>query len=378
MALVLRQQGKFAEALSSLQKAVEIEPNCVEAHNNLGNLLQDGGHLEAASECYRQALAIQPDFAKGYGNLGMACQGMGKSEEAVACFRKAIEIQPDYASAFRHLVHQLQKDCSWSEMEAPAAGLDRLTKLSLDAGVRPAEDPFLNLTRHPNPAHNLAVARAWSTDICRRVAGVKPGFSFDDRRFRSKPITIGYLSNNFHDHPMAHLLLGLFRLHNRDEFKIICYSCGKADSSFYRRRIRQDCDKFVDLCDISHLEAARVIYNDGVDILVDLAGHTRGNRMEICAFRPAPIQVRYLGLASTTGADFFDYLLTDKIVTPEVDGPYYSQNFAYLPNCYQINDYKQMFGNDDSLAEEPDLLTDGFVFCSFNQDYKIEPVMFDC
>ena len=114
-------------------------------------------------------------------------------------------------------------------MEAPAAGLDRLTKLSLDAGVRPAEDPFLNLTRHPNPAHNLAVARAWSTDICRRVADVKPGFSFDDRRFRSKPITIGYLSNNFHDHPMAHLLLGLFSLHDRNRFKINCYSCGQED-----------------------------------------------------------------------------------------------------------------------------------------------------
>jgi protein O-GlcNAc transferase len=378
MGLVLRQQGKFAEALSSLQKAVEIKTDCVEAHNNLGNLLQDVGRLEAASECYRQALAIQPDFAKGYSNLGMACQGMGKSEEAVACFRKAIEIWPDYASAFRHLVHQLQKDCSWSEMEAPAAGLDRLTKVSLDAGVRPAEDPFLNLTRHPNPAHNLAVARAWSTDICRRVADVKPGFSFDDRRFRSKPITIGYLSNNFHDHPMAHLLLGLFHLHDRNQFKIHCYSCDQEDDSLYRQRILRDCDKFVDLHDISHLEAARAIYHDRVDILVDLMGHTRGSRMEIGALRPAPIQVRYLGLAGTTGADFFDYLLTDKIVTPEFHALHYTENFVYLPHCYQINDYKQMPGNDDSLAEEPDLLTDGFVFCSFNQDYKIETVMFDC
>ena len=376
--LVLKQQGKFAEALSSLQKAVEIEPDCVEAHNNLGNLLQDGGLLEAAGECYRRALAIQPGFAKGHSNLGMVFQGMGKSEEAVACFRRAIEIDPDYASAYRHLVHQLQKDCSWSQMEAPAAKLDRLTKASLDAGVRPAEDPFLNLTRHPDPAHNFAIARAWSTDICRRVAEIKAGFSFDDRRSPSKPITIGSLSNNFHDHPMAHLLLGLFSLHDKNRFKINCYSCGQEDDGYYRRRIRQDCDKFVDLRLRNHLQAARAIYNDRVDILVDLMGHTRGSRIEICALRPAPIQVRYLGLAGTTGADFFDYQLTDKIVTPEIDGPYYSENFAYLPHCYQINDYQQANGDENWDLCESKPSTDPFIFCSFSQDYKIEPVMFDC
>ena len=378
MGLVFRQQGKFAEALSSLHKAVEIEPECVEAQLNLGNLLQDSGRLEQASECYRKALAIEPGFAKAYNNLGMAYQGMGKTEDAVACFHKAIEIRPNYASAIKHLVSHLQKDCSWSELATTAARLDRLTKAALDAGARPAEDPFLNLSRHPDPAHNLAVAKAWSTDICRRMAEVKPGFSFDGRRRRSKPITIGYLSNNFHDHPMAHLLLGLFSLHNRNQFKINCYSCGKADDSYYRLRIRQDCDKFVDLNDINHLDAARLIHTDQVDILVDLMGHTRGSRMEICALRPAPIQVRYLGLAGTTGADFFDYILTDKIVTPEAHAPYYSENFVYLPHCYQINDYKQADGNDWSAAGERELPPNRAVLCSFNQDYKIEPVMFDC
>lgn len=378
MGLVYRQQGNIAQARSSLQKAVEIDPDCVEAHNNLGNLLQDRGQLEAAGECYRKALAIQPGFAKGYCNRGMVCQGMGKSEEAVVCFRKAIEIDPNYASAHRHLVHQLQKDCAWSQMEVPAAKLDRLTKASLDAGMRPAEDPFINLTRHPDPAYNRAVASAWATDISRRVADIEPGFLFDDRRSASKPITIGYLSNNFHDHPTAHLMLGLFGLHDRNRFQINCYSCGKADDSFYRRRIRRDCDKFVDMRDLSHLEAARAIYDDRVDILVDLMGHTKGSRMEICALRPAPIQVRYLGLAGTTGADFFDYLLTDKIVTPPAHAPHYSENFAYLPHCYQVNAYRHTYGDEIAADDASTLAAGPFIFCSFNQDYKIDPVMFAC
>jgi len=378
MGLLFRQLGKFEEALSSLKKAVVLDSKSVETHNNLGILFQENGRLRLARQCYHNALAIQPNFVSAHTNLGVVNQAMGNSEQAVGCFLRAIEIEPDCTSAFRHLVRQLQKDCSWSKMETPAAKLDVLTKKALEAGERPSEDPFLNLTRHPDPAENFAVARAWSTDIRHRAADLKPGFSFDNRRFSSKPITIGYLSNNFHDHPMAHLLLGLFSLHTKKKFKINCYSCGKADDSLYRRRIRRDCDKFVDLRERSHLEAAKAIYHDQVDILVDLMGHTRGSRMAICALRPAPIQVRYLGLAGTTGADFFDYILTDRIVTPEAHAPYYSENFAYLPHCYQINDYKQTNGNEISAAGKPEPSTDRFVFCSFNQDYKIEPVMFDC
>lgn len=378
MGLVFRQQGNIPEALSILKKAIEIEPRCVEAHNNLGNLLHDGGHLKEAIECYRRALAIQPEFVKAYSNLGMAYQGMERSEAAVSCFRKAIEIQPDYASAYRHLVHQLQKDCSWSEMAAAAVRLDRLTKASLEAGVRPAEDPFLNLTRHADPAYNLAVARAWSDEICRRIAGGKPEFAFDDQRCSTKPITIGYLSNNFHDHPMAHLLLGLFSLHDRGQFRINCYSFGQQDNSYCRQRIQRDCDKFVDVREMSHLEAAKVIRADRVDILVDLSGHTRGSRMEISALRPAPIQVRYLGLAGTTGAAFFDYLLTDKIVTPQAHAPYYTEKFAYLPHCYQANAYKQTYGDETEADGTLKLPTEPFIFCCFNQDYKMDPIMFEC
>ncbi|MBS1258673.1 MAG: hypothetical protein MAG551_01735 [Candidatus Scalindua arabica] len=128
--------------------------------------------------------------------------------------------------------------------------------------------------------------------------------------------------------------ISLFGLHKRDEFEIFCYSYGEDDGSRIRAQIEQDCDKFVDLINLSHADAARLIYEDQVDILVDLKGHTRDNRLEISAFRPAPVQVRYLGLAGTTGANFFDYIITDKIVTPDDHAQYYSENFVYLPHCY--------------------------------------------
>jgi protein O-GlcNAc transferase len=172
-------------------------------------------------------------------------------------------------------------------------------------------------------------------------------------------------------------MLSLFGLHNRDEFEIFCYSYGADDGSPYRARIRQDCDKFVDLRNLNHDSAARCIYDDQVDILVDLKGYTEGSRLEICALRPAPIQVRYLGLAGTTGADFFDYIITDRIITPEDHAPHYIENFAYLPHCYQVNDHTQAISKKDWKRVDFAIPEGSFVFCSFNQGYKIEPVMFD-
>jgi protein O-GlcNAc transferase len=142
-------------------------------------------------------------------------------------------------------------------------------------------------------------------------------------------------------------------------------------------RIEQDCDKFVDLLILDHAEAAKCIYQDQVDILVDLKGYTRGGRLEICALRPAPLQVRYLGLAGTTGADFFAYLITDRIVTPRDHAHYYSENFLYLPHCYQINDNSRAISDKDWKRADFGLSEGSFVFCSFNQGYKIEPVMFE-
>jgi protein O-GlcNAc transferase len=231
--------------------------------------------------------------------------------------------------------------------------------------------------RHTDLSRNFAIANSWSRDIARRVSSLKMPFSFDDKRSRKTKITVGYLSNNFCNHTVAYLMLSMFGLHNRDEFEVFCYSYGEDDGSYHRKRIERDCDKFVDLHNLNHADAAKCIYEDQVDILVDLKGHTGGNRLGICALRPAPVQVRYLGLAGTTGADFFDYIITDRIVTPEDHAQHYSEKFVYMPHCYQVNDHTRAISDKDWKRADFGLPEGGFVFCSFNQGYKIEPVMFD-
>ena len=374
---VLKAQGRLAEAISSYQKTLEIEPDHAEAHNNMGNAFIAQGKLAEAVSCFQKAVEIKPDFAGAYYNLGTVFKDQKKLDKAISSYQKALDIDPNLAEAYGELFHQFQRTCTWQKLEDMTAKFDEFTTKALDNGIKTAETPFVSLMRHTDPSRVFAIAKSWSGNIARAMSTVKPNFSFDGRRSRKAKISIGYLSNDFRNHAVAHLMLSLFGLHNRSEFKIFCYSYGEDDGSHYGTRIRQDCDKFVELCNLNYTDAARCIYEDQVDILIDLKGYTGNSKLEICALRPAPVQVRYLGLAGTTGADFFDYIITDRIITPEEHVQYYSENFAYLPHCYQVNDSTQEISNKDWKKSDFGLPEDSFVFCSFNQGYKIEPVMFN-
>jgi protein O-GlcNAc transferase len=257
------------------------------------------------------------------------------------------------------------------------AKLDALTKKALEKGKKTAETPMFSIRRHTDPLKNLAVAKSWSDTISRRMSKYNMDFSFDDRRVHKKKMVVGYLSNDFKNQAVMHLMLGLFRSHKRDEFKILCYSHGKDDGSDYRKQIKPRCDQFIEIDKLTHEDAAKRINEDQVDILVDLMGHTRGNRLEICALRPAPIQVSYLGFLGTTGSDFIDYIITDKIVTPKEHAPFYSEKFAYLPHCYQVNDNSQRISKRTFRRKDCGLSDEDFVFCCFNQPYKIDSVIFE-
>jgi protein O-GlcNAc transferase len=255
--------------------------------------------------------------------------------------------------------------------------LDQQTETELKASRRTSETPFQNITRHGNPALNLAVAKSWSDEISRPISNAGIKFTFDALERKKQKITIGYLSNNYGDHPVSHLMQYMFGLHDRKDFNIFCYSYGKDDGSQYRKTIAQQCDKFVDLFDLSYLDSARCIYEDQVDILVDLVGHTENNRMGISAYRPAPVQVSYLGFLGSTGADFMDYIITDRIVTPDEHARYYTEKLIYMPHTYQVNN--NLVSNSENQIKKSDfnLPENSFVLCSFNKPYKIEPQIFD-
>jgi protein O-GlcNAc transferase len=372
----LKGQGRWEEAIRRYREAVRLQPSYAEAHYNMGEAYLNQGNPPQAILCFQKTVELRPDFTEAYNSMGNAFQDLGKLEEAIGAYRKALQLESVYPEAFCQLLFLFHETCSWAESKNLRKELDDLINQFPVMRTEDFESPFVSVATCPQPERNLSIARIWSSNISEEISHAKlASFSVEDRKPKEK-ITVGYLSGDFHDHATAHLMLGLFGLHDRREFEIHCYSYGKDDGSRYRQGIRAGCDRFIDVSGIGDYQVARHIHEAQVDILVELKGYTTGGRMQIPAFRPAPVQVSYLGFPGTSGADFFDYIITDDIVTPESQSPYYTEKFVYLPHCYQVNDHGQTITQKELTRSRFGLPEYSFVFCSFNQGYKIDPVMF--
>ncbi len=368
--------GKRDEAMDCFKRAIAIHPEFADAHNNLGNVLMDLGKKSEAADCYRRSLEIEPDRGEVLIHLGNTYSDLDRLEDAIACFQRVLKIDPDNREATALLYRQYQRACLWEAMAELEPILDRQTHEAIGKGEKPGESPFINISRSMDPKLNFDVAWAWSQDIFKSATRRAEPYTAWKKTEKDGIISIGYLSCDFHNHATAHLISGLFALHHRDRFTITAYSYGLDDESAYRRKIIEDCDGFKDIRSLNTKDAARLIHDDKIDILVDLKGYTRGNRMDICALRPAALQATYLGFPGTTGAGFFDYVITDKIVTPPEQLDFYSERPAYLPHCYQVNDQNQSIAETGITRASEGLPERGFVFCSFNQPFKLDPTMF--
>ncbi len=372
---ILLATGRRDEAITCFTRAIEGAPGFFEAHNNLAVALAECGRLEEARASFKEGLSIapgNPGILIGYSDL---LRGEGNIGEAIACLKSAGDDANAVVEA--RLFEHMRAACDWEGLEEVEQNVASATTKALAAAETPAENPFVNIFRCDDEEVNLAVARAHSADLSARVGGLGLSFSGAGRTEKEGPLTIGYLSSDLRNHAIGHLTAGIFKRHDRSKFTIAAYALGPEDDSDCRRRIKGDCDHFVELGDLPYEAAAKQIHDDGVDILVDLNGYTARSRLEICALRPAPVQVTYLGFPGTSGASFFDYVIADPIVAPEGDDDFFSEKIIRLPHCYQANDCDQAISESPMVRSQFGLPEKGVVFASFNQAYKIDPVMFD-
>lgn len=365
--------GKHADAATQFQASLRADSNQLAAHYNLGNALRELGQPEPAAASYRAALQLDARDADVHNNLGNVLREMGRLDEAIACYHEALRLNPQLHHARMHLLHQRQHICDWQGLDDEIASVRRLVRDEPRAQISPFA--FLALPG-TTPAEQRRCAENWAANRYGpllaegRARPARPSLKSGEK------LRIGYLSGDFRQHPLAFLATELFELHDREQFEITAYSYGADDGTPTRRRLQQAFDRFVDIRPQSLHETAARMMEDGIDILVDLTGYTQTSRSGILALRPAPIRVNWLGYPGSMGGAIADYLIADAYLTPDGSAPDYGECLVRLPDCYQPNDRLRPLAEPPS-REMCSLPLDAFVFCCFNQTFKITPQVFD-
>jgi predicted O-linked N-acetylglucosamine transferase (SPINDLY family) len=360
---------QYAPALACLDKALAARGDYAEAYSNRGVILAQVGQLEAAVASFDEALRIRPDYADALCHRGDALRELGRLEAAVASYEQAIRVRPDYEYLTGTLLHARMQIGDWADHAASVAALGAKIRSGQKASLG---FPVLALTSSAELQQHCA-----QVFVRDKLPPDESLGAFPKPSARRSKIRLGYFSADFHDHATSHLMAGLFEEHDRRRFETYAFSFGPTRNDPMRLRVFRAFGKFIDVREMSDRDVARLSRELGVDIAIDLKGFTQGGRPGIFALRAAPVQVNYLGYPGTLGAEYIDYLIADRIVVPESNLAYCTERLAYLPGCYQANDRQRTIANRAFTRTELGLPQSGFVYCCFNNTYKISPEVFD-
>ncbi|MFZ4553937.1 MAG: tetratricopeptide repeat protein [Burkholderiales bacterium] len=402
LGVVCRRLGALEEGLRWLDQAVVVQPDHAMLHNNRGNVLSELNRLPEALESYDRALALDPTLTNALAGRGSVLVRLGRGKEAVASFDEVLRREPQRAIAYRdrgmafksirryeeaarsftealrldpnmdfligERVRSLTLTCDWAGLGEIVAACEQAV-----AAGRRAVQPFNFVAISDRPDLHREAATAWAEARCPRDDALGP----PPVRPADGKIRIGYYSADFHDHATAFLMAELFEAHDRDRFECYAFSFGSHSKDAMRKRLTAAFDRFIDVSRKSDVEVARMSRQLGIDIAVDLKGYTQDCRTGIFALRCAPVQVNYLGFPGTMGVDYIDYIVADRTVVPEEDREHYTERVVYLPHSYQVNDAHRKIADRSVTRADMGLPDQGFVFCCFNNNYKILPETFD-
>ncbi len=375
--LTLQAYNRHDDAIAAYKQAIEINPGYPEALNNLAISYQDQGRYSEAVSCYLQVIDHNPHMSQVYFNMGSLLQVLSKHDEAVTAFRKAREEAPHNATITPYLVHGLMQQCSWEDLGPLIEEVLQTTRRQLEADTDLTISPF-GLQSLP-ASHELRcrTARYVSRRISERMRPIREAlgaFSYAPAATGRK-IRVGFISPDFRFHSVAVAFREILQHRDREKFDYYGYAVTTYGQDDMTRYFMSAFDSFQDVTNLSYADAARLINTDGVDILIDLAGHTRGGRLEIFALRPAPIQAHWLGFSSTIGADFLDYLVTDRHQIPPDEQALCSEKLVYLPDTFMATS-RPTVSPDTVMRAQCGLPETGFVFANFNSHYKFYPTLF--
>ena len=363
--------GNHQASLSSYDRALTLDPKLVQAWIGRGSVLLHLQQYDNALAAYGQALAVNGSFAEAWAGQADAFVQLRQPDKAIAAFDRALALNPNVRFAKGGRLHSKLFLSDWTNLQTELA--DLLAEVSRGSL---AVTPFEFFGMSTSAADQLACAKRFIADRPSFPAVWRGEAHSHDR------IRLGYFSADFHNHPVAQLMIGVFEHHDKSHFEITALSCGPDDDSNLRNRIKSALEDFIDVRAITDDEVAQLIQSREFDIIVDLTGLTQQNRFSVLSRRVAPVQVNFLGYSGSTGADWMDYIIADPTIIPEDHFQFYTERVVWLPDTFQPSAYLPN-GNTGDVSErlltraECNLPENGFVFCCFNSNYKITPPTFD-
>ena len=364
---IMRDYGQLDNAYKSYLSASKIKPNFAEVHNNLGIIYSELGEHLLAIESYSNAIDKKKNFGEAYANLGGAQKRLRRLNEATESYQNAIEINPNIPYILGDLINTKMNLCLW---ESYAQDFEKIL-IKINKNEK-AIRPFPSLALISDPKVQKRIAENFSKSRFHKSIDV----SIPKKTNKENKIRVGYFSPDFRSHAVASLISELFEEHDRHKFEIHAFYFGPNTNDEMNLIIKSAVDYYHDVRSLGHKDVALLARKVKLDIAVDLCGYTQDCRPEIFAERAAPTQINYLGYPGTMGVDFMDYIIADKTIIPKKNQEHFSEKIIYMPNSYQVNVSSKDLTEIQFTRQEFGLPQEGFVFCCFNNSYKITPSVF--
>jgi len=401
LAVLYLSLNRQQDAIAACQRALQVRPDHAGAHNNLGNMYKQLHRNAEAWQHYQLAIKHDANFADAYNNGGLLLQAQFRANEAISYFSRAIALKPDHAEAYYNRSNQFrdQRDltralddikravtlaphdinyistllytkmqaCEWESIETT---FNHVNQLILQGG---AAGPFVLIA---TPA-GAAIQQQCACNYAQKKLPVVAPLTNAHTQYQHARIRLGYFSADLHNHATTYLMAELFEKHDKSKFELYAFSFGPSVEDEMRKRVRSAFDHFYDVRDHTEAQIAQLALALEIDIAIDLKGYTKEARPGIFAYRPAPVQVNYLGYPGTMGTPHLHYIIADPVLIPEQARQHYTEKVAYMPNSYQVNDRHRKIADTYDTRADHGLPENTFVYCCFNNNYKITPDAFD-
>lgn len=368
---ILKEIGDHQAAVAALEAGLDLDGADPVGYHVMGQVLFSLGALDGAVTALRRASELAPNSTDVLTTLGTVLHAIGRNTEALQALKSTCDLDPTNMAARTAYCSIRRYLCDWHGLDE----LERELVHDLRASTEPVA-PF-QLLGAPVSNSDMRVVGERYANRLKELAGIKA--SATSAAPLAKPggrIRIGYLSSDFSHHATSMLIVELLERHDRRRFETFAYCHSPDDGSTLRQRVQSAFEHFNCVGQLSNRATADKIRSDGIEILIDLNGYTRGMRPAILALRPSPVQITYLGYPATTGADYIDYLIADPVVAPLEHHKDYSEKIVQLRTCYQPNDSKRKVKPTHWTRTDVGLPEHGFVFCSFNNNFKLNSTFF--